>query len=289
MARRDTGFSHLIGALDCTAAIHNAPTPTVASWLPAGLSIQPAPTAPTGTHPYCVAYIRTDPASWTLVPFVKVHIRAMALIVLNVYITGLTRGYPGPYAYVLRWWSAKDRRVRLGGKLWGLPAADAPLIEPLSRVASRVEVAGQIKMEVRDHGEIPEWPKLRELGQLLQVPMLTTRPNGQLAVVGMYWNLSDADMRACETKLEVLPAALPTGAIIDSAGLTCQMDGTRDMATGGTFRFGSLCTMTRAGTPDRDWSPWKAGPRFRLRMDLSGHDVGPVADRKRTESGLTGD
>ncbi len=280
MARRDPGFAHLIGAFDATLAFHNVDTAVVQSWLPPGLTLDPAPTAPEGQHPYYLGYIVASPCHWSILPLMAMKVRAMALVVPNVRIITLKRGYLGPYGYVLRWWSAGERFIDLGGHLWGLPPAPERVRPSVGKIEGLVEVPGQVSMATRDHGEIPEWPRVRELCRLLQLPLLTQRPNGRLSVVGMYWNVSDADMRACETRLEVLPGALPPGALVPDGKLGCAVDGTRNMLTGGTFRMGSICTMTRAGPPEKDWSPWRSGPRLRLRVDLSPNEIGPWAEKQ---------
>ncbi|MBM4342404.1 MAG: hypothetical protein FJ100_03385 [Deltaproteobacteria bacterium] len=280
MAHRDPGFSHFIGALDCTVAVHNAPSRLVRALLPDSLEVRASPTAPDGTTPICVAYIRTNPSNWTLLPMAVVRVRAIALMVFNVHITGLRPGYQGPYTFVARWWSAKDWKVRLGSRLWGLPPDDVPVETGQDKLFSSVSVPGCVTLQTRDHGDIPEWPKVRQLAVQMQAPLLAVRPNGQLGVAGMNWNLADADMRSCEMTLTLRPGLWPSGAVPDSP-VSCTMDGTRDMATGGTFRFGSICHLTHAGSPARDWSQWKAGPRFRLRADLSPIEVGPVAEKMR--------
>lgn len=273
----------MIGQFEATVAIHFADAALVRSWLGPDVELQRFAAAPEGKHPFYVAFIQAEPAQWSLLPFWKVKIAAMTLVVPHVRLTQSPRGYVGPYAHVLRWWCDDNRSVRLGGRLWGVPPDRQRIVRPKEAVQSSAEVPGCLRMDVRDHGEIPEWPKVRTLCHLLQQPMLARRPNGQFSVAGLYWQLGDADMRACETKLELLPAALPQTAPLPGGSLTCQMDGTRDMTLGGTFRLGSVWTMTRPGTPERDWTGWRAGSRLRLRVDLSPHDIGPLAERMKAE------
>ncbi len=280
MAHRDPGFSHFIGSLDCTVAVHNAPMAVVRGLLPANLQVKASPTATEGTSPICVAYVRTNPSNWTLLPMAEVRVRAIVLMVFNVYIGDLRRGHPGPYTYVARWWSADDWKVRLGSRLWGLPPSQPAVEAGEANLISRVAVPGCVSLQTRDHGDIPEWPKVKQLAMQMQAPLLATRPNGHLSVAGMNWNLADADMRSCELTMTLEPGLLQ-GVGLPGGALTCTMDGTRDMAVGGAFRFGSICHLTHPGTPERDWSEWKAGPRFRLRADLSPIEVGPVAEKMR--------
>jgi len=279
MARRDPGFGHIVGNFDTTLVLHNAPREVIASWVGADVSLDPTPTAPDGSHPYFLALVRTDPCHFSLLPFLPVRVRALVLAVPNVRIAHQARGYSGPYCLVLRWWSAGGALVRVGGRMLGLPPDAARMTVELEKVAGVVEVPGQVKMTLRDHGDNPEWPRVRELCRIFQQPLLARRPDGSWRAAGMYWNVSNADMRSCEARTEILPTALPSGALCPDGALRCTVDGTRDLATGGTFRLGAVATLTRSGSVMRDWSAWKAGPKLRLRVELSSNEIGPLAER----------